>query len=165
MHEDGGALHGLVEDDRLDNRTKLIDLLSQLLFIAGPGHAAHHHSGTHYYRYAPVYPGAAYAPPPWKEDRVHRARYCSTLPDLRPAVDQVFYAEFTNYRYDRFGDYAGYDLARPPEYESIRERLRADLDEIAEKIRSREAVPAGPGHRRLPYEFLLPENVPNSVTI
>jgi arachidonate 15-lipoxygenase len=39
--EDGGNLRGLTDSGRLDDRAELVALLAQILFMAGPGHAAH----------------------------------------------------------------------------------------------------------------------------
>ena len=48
MSPDCGALVGLVPDERLDTVDKLVDLLAQVLFVAGPGHAAQHYSEMYY---------------------------------------------------------------------------------------------------------------------
>ena len=48
MSPDCGAIVGLVPDDRLDTVDKLVDLLAQVLFVAGPGHAAQHYSEMYY---------------------------------------------------------------------------------------------------------------------
>src|SRR4029453_5244601 len=110
-----GALREVVPGDRLDSREKLIALLAQVLFIAGPGHASQHFSANHYYRYAPAFAGAAYVPPPWRPELVTAARHRNTLPPIHTANKQVMYNSFTNFQYDVFGDYRRYRLGRLPQ--------------------------------------------------
>lgn len=155
----GGAVRELLPGGPLDTRRKLVDVLAQAIFTAGPGHAAQHFSSNHYYRYAPAFPGSAYAPPPWRADRAHRARFYNTLPPAVHASNQVRYNTFTNLHYDRFGDYHRYRLGRTPEARGPIERLQAALGEVERKIGSRQE------QRLLPYEFLLPSRVPNSANI
>jgi arachidonate 15-lipoxygenase len=155
----GGAVRGMLPDGRLDTRRKLVEVLAQVIFTAGPGHASQHFSSNHYYRYAPAFPASAYAPPPWSDDRAHRARLCNTLPPAVHASNQVRYNTFTNLQYDRFGDYHRYRLGRTAEARQPIERLQAALCEVESAIRARQE------QRLLPYEFLLPSRVPNSANI
>jgi arachidonate 15-lipoxygenase len=154
-----GAVRNLVEDGRLDDRGKLIDLLTQALFTAGPGHASQHYSSTYYYRYAPVFPGAAYRPPPWKPERLNEARFQNTLPPIRTAARQWSYNTFTSFRMSPFGHYGRSRLAR------LREARKA-IVELQEELRWVEAEIAQRNEQRpYPYEFLLPSRVPNSIHI
>jgi arachidonate 15-lipoxygenase len=159
MDPECGAVREMLPDERLDTRHKLVELLAQVIFTAGPGHASQHFSSNHYYRYAPAFPASAYVPPPWREDRAHRARLCNTLPPLAHASNQVRYNTFTNLHYDRFGDYRHHRLGRTPEARGPIERLQAALRGVESEIRTRQA------QRLLPYEFLLPSQVPNSTNI
>lgn len=159
VHEDGGRLREPVPGNALDTKQKLVDLLAQVLFIAGPGHASQHYTSTYYYRYAPVFPGAAYNPPPWRGELVHEARFLNTLPPIGTANRQFMYNTFLEYRYGKFGDYDGYALARLPEASGPIRRLRSKLAKLEEAIRNREK------HRMFPYDFLLPSRVPNSINL
>jgi arachidonate 15-lipoxygenase len=159
MDPQRGAVNGLVPDGDLDSTAKLADLLSQVIFTAGPGHASQHFPANHYYRHAPTFPGAAYVPPTRRQDRNHEARLRNALPPARSAARQWTYNSFTNYQYDRFGDYTGYDLATMPEAQRPIATLHTDLVEVENEIQRRQAA------RRYPYPFLLPSRVPNSVNI
>jgi arachidonate 15-lipoxygenase len=149
----------LVPGNRLDTRGKLVDLLAQVLFIAGPGHASQHYPSTHYYRYAPVFPGAAYSPPPWKGGLVHEARHRNTLPPIRSASRQFTYNTFLNYRYDAFGHYERHALGSLPQAKEPIRRLQERLAEVERDIEERGRT------RPLPYDFLRPSRVPNSINI
>jgi len=159
MDPQRGAVQELVPERRLDGKAKLVDLLAQVLFLAGPGHAAQHYSSNHFYRYPPAFPSAAYAPPPWREERIHEARYQGTLPPIRTASRQITYNTFTDYKYDRFGHYEGYRLGRVREAREPIARLRAALAGVEERIAARDAG------RPFSYPFLRPSLVPNSANI
>lgn len=154
-----GALRGMLPDDRLDTRRKLVDLLAQVLFLAGPGHASQHYAGAYYYRYSPAFPGGAYAPPAWQADLENEARWLQLLPPLRAARDQFIYNTFVQYRFDRFGHYDRYPLGRRPEAREPVRKLQAALAEVERTIAEREKT------RLLPYGFLRPSLVPNSANI
>jgi arachidonate 15-lipoxygenase len=154
-----GAVRGLVPGDTLDTRGKLIALLAQVIFIAGPGHASQHYSSNYFYRHPPSFPGAAYVPPVWVPDRLHEARYQNMFPPIRTAARQVMFNTFTNFKYDRFGDYGRYRLGEVPEAVGPIQRLRAALDVVEVEIVAANQT------RMLPYDFLLPSRVPNSVNI
>lgn len=159
MEKGRGAIRGLVPEDQLDTLGKLVDLLSQVIFTAGPGHAAQHFGGNFYHRYAPAFPAAAYAPPPWRGERSHEARFRNTLPPILTASNEVRYSTFTNLQYDRFGHYDRYALGRVEQAREPIARLQAALVQVERTIQDRQA------QRMLPYEFLLPSRVPNSINI
>jgi arachidonate 15-lipoxygenase len=154
-----GAVRNLVPAGRLDSRQKLVDLLAQVLFTAGPGHASQHYSADYYYRYTPAFPAAVYAPPPRKGESLDYARWLAMLPSIDQASDQFRSNTFTNFRYDHFGHYERFPLGTVPEAREPIARLRAALAEVEREIRQRQAA------RLFPYEFALPSRVPNSINI
>lgn len=154
-----GGVRGMLDGDRLESREQLVDVLAQVLFVAGPGHAAQHYSSSYYYRFSPAFPGAAWAPPPQSERDEHEALYYAASPPIRVARRQFTFNSFTDYRYDRFGDYRGYAIERSPQAWRPVHRLREDLEALEARIAGRLAA------RRWRYDFLLPSLVPNSVTI
>lgn len=159
VHPECGGLRNPVPGNALDTKEKLVALLAQVLFIAGPGHASQHYSSTYYYRYSPVFPGAPYHPPPWRRDLVHEARFQNTLPPIRTANRQFMYNTFLKYRHDSFGQYGRYPLGRLREATEPIARLQSRLHQIEATIRAR-------GKRReFPYRFLLPSRVPNSINL
>jgi arachidonate 15-lipoxygenase len=159
MHEEMGGLEELVEGGVLDTRKKLVDVLALVIFIAGPGHASQHFSQTYYYRHAPSFAASAYSPPPWHPERAHRGRFLNTLPPIGPAIQRFTYSTFGDLRFDRFADYSRYPLGSVHEAAGAIRRLHAELSSIETTIAAREK------ERFLPYGFLRPSQVPNSVNI
>lgn len=153
-----GAVRNLVAGDQLDSRRKLVELLAQVLFTAGPSHACQHFPADHYYRYTPAFPAAVYAPPRRKTDALDFATWLSMLPSIDRASDQFRSNTYTNFRYDRFGRYERYPLGSLPQAREPIARLQAALAEVEGVIAQRQAT------RLFPYEFALPSRVPNSVS-
>jgi arachidonate 15-lipoxygenase len=154
-----GAVRELVPGDRLDSRQKLVGLLAQVLFTAGPGHAAQHYSADYYYRFTPAFPAAAYVPPPRQTDPLDFAAWLSVLPSIDRASDQFRSNTYTSYRYDRFGSYGRFPLGSLPQAREPIARLQSALADVEATIEQRQAA------RLFPYEFGLPSRVPNSVNI
>jgi arachidonate 15-lipoxygenase len=168
---DRGAVNGLVPGDRLDSRQTLVDLLAQVLFTAGPGHAAQHYSADYFYRFTPAFPAAAYKPPPRcktpegagttavTDPPLNFATWLSMLPPIDRAALQFRSNTFTNYRYDRFGSYERFPLGRLPQAREPIARLHAALANVEAVIQQRQS------ERLFAYEFALPSLVPNSINI
>ena len=89
--------------DRLDSVEALIGMLAQFLFTAGPSHAAVHYPQTDYFTYVPMYPAAAYKPPPESSEPVTEKRILDTLPPFERGADQFQNNQIAFYRFDRFG--------------------------------------------------------------
>lgn len=156
--DDGGRLRlGLAGE--LEGRDVLVDLLAQFLFIAGPGHAAVHFPQTDHFTYVPAFPGAAYRPPPRDGEVIDAARIAATLPPFAVGVDQFQNNQMAFYRFDRFGDYAHYELGRVAAARPLVARLLAELAAIEREIERRNRA------RPRPYPYLLPRLVPNSINI
>lgn len=155
--EGGGQLRGMPA--RLETIDALKDLLAQFLFTAGPGHAAVHYPQTDYFTYVPMYPGAAYKPPPKPDEPITEARILETLPPIGPGADQFQNNQIAYYRFDRFGDYDSYALGRVAEAQPVIARLRDDLGRIEEAITARNRT------RPRPYRYMLPSLVPNSINV
>jgi arachidonate 15-lipoxygenase len=154
-----GAVRKLVPGDRLDSRQGLVGLLAQVLFTAGPGHAAQHFSADYYYRYTPAFPAAVYGPPPRAHDPLDFPSWLARLPAIDQASDQFRSNTFTAYRYDRFGSYGRFALGNLPQAREPIARLQAALADVERTIAGRQAM------RLFPYDFVLPSRVPNSVNI
>ena len=109
--KDGGALAGLEEIGAQHSREALAQLLTQVLFTAGPGHAAVHFSQPDFHSAPAAYPAAAWA-----------------LGHLGVA-------------------------------QAVLQRFSADLRAVEQVIVARNE------QRRVPYLYLLPSRVPNSVNL
>lgn len=154
--DDGGNLRGLAP---VDDVAGLRRLLAQVLFLAGPGHAAAHYPQSDAFAFAPTYPGAAALPPPAEGELVDARRVRATLPGLDGVVQQFLTNQIADYRFDRFGDYTAHALGQVALARAPIARLHTDLDRIERTIEARNR------QRRRPYLHLLPSRVPNSTNI
>ena len=154
-----GAVRNMVPDERLDTREKLVELLAQVLCIAGPYHSSQHYAGAYYNRQAAIFPSAAYLPPPTEPGERDFSRWWRMLPPIAVAAKQKAYNDFVEYRFDAFGHYDRYPLGRKAEVQPLIAALQASLERIEAKIESRQAG------RMLRYDFLKPSRVTNSANI
>lgn len=155
----GGALPGLGDMDATLSRDGLVRLLTQVLFTAGPGHAAVHFPQPDFHAVVGAYPAAPYAPPPRSLAEADAARHEAALPPVGPAVAQFRNALLAGFRYDTFGDYAGYPLGRLDVAQPALRAFRAELAAIEDAVGARNA------EREIPYEYLRPSRVPNSINL
>jgi arachidonate 15-lipoxygenase len=155
----GGRLAGLPGLAASETRGSLARLLGQILFTAGPGHAAVHFPQPDYHAAVAAYPAAAYAPPPRSREEATSERYDRTLPPVVRAASQFRNAQLAGFRYDQFGDYTRYRLGSLAAAQGAVQELRRSLRTIGETIDGRNR------ERPRPYPYLLPTQVPNSVTL
>ena len=156
---DGGRLRALTASGHLGTVAELCELLSQLLFTVGPGHAAVHYPQTDYFTYVPMMPGAAYRPPPLDGETITDGRIVETLPPISRGADQFQNNQIAYYRFDRFGDYSAYPLGKVDAAKPLIARLQSELMEVEAQIDARNRS------RPRPYLYLLPSLVPNSINV
>lgn len=158
------GLNGLASDGSLQSLDYLIEMVTQILFTAGPQHAAVNYAQFELMSYMPAVAGTLYAPPPPRSAVVSTAEDC--LPWFPPLDVGLYTLSFeyllTGVQYDRYGHYS--DDPRQPYFSDPRVKgLVADFHDalaLAEiEIRRRNQA------RPVPYPFLLPSQVPNSVSI
>ncbi len=148
-----GRLDGQAQLDR----PALARILSRILFIAGPGHAAHHFAEMYYCRFAPMYPAAAFRPPPCAPYEATEAYLADLLPPLGLAGEHFMYSDFGDYQFDVYGTYRDRRVLASPRLREAGLRFERRMREAEETIRRRNAI------RLLPYEILLPSAVPNVI--
>jgi len=155
-HEERGNLWPLLDPSgtRLD---AWIEAIARVIYIAGPGHAAHHFAEMHYCRYAPAYPGAAFAPPPRSEADATESQFLSMLPPIEVATEHHLFSDFGAHRWDCFGDYRGYPIESRPGASDHMARLSRSLREVEATIGHRNSG------RSMPYDLLMPSRVPNAI--
>jgi len=149
---------------RLDSLDYLIELVAQILYTAGPQHAAVNYAQYPLMSYMPSVAGTLYQAPPTRSTVLQQAE--DLLP-WYPPLDVGLYTLSFEYllsgvQYDRFGQYES--NPRAPYFQDPRVQLLvADLqDELALaeiEIRRRNRS------RPMAYEFQLPSRIPNSVSI
>ncbi|MGB1013062.1 MAG: lipoxygenase family protein, partial [Nannocystaceae bacterium] len=154
-----GNVNGLLNGEKLDSVAELTEILTILLFTAGPQHAAVHYPQTDYFTFIPAYPGAPYAPPSEQPTSLPPGQLLDSLPPIERAAEQFQTNQIANYRFDRFGHYDHYRLGRVRSATQIIADFQAGLQNIEVTITARNQT------RARPYTYLLPTNVPNSINI
>ncbi len=150
---DGASLRGVAPGRTADD---LAFVLQNILFTAGPYHAAVNYPQYGCMAFAPNQPLAIYAP--WPEKFTGDADLLAALPPFQQAVHQVEIMDLlTSYRHDRFGHYA--DELPLPWQRELNERFQGALAGVEVKIAARNKT------RRAPYPYMLPSLVPNSTSV
>ncbi|WP_089937704.1 lipoxygenase family protein [Candidatus Entotheonella palauensis] len=157
----GGNLHGIGTDGFIQNKKELINLVSVIMFHGSAEHALTNFPLGQVQMYAPCMPMSIYRPAPTRNDEVKtREDWLAYLPPLQVAVLQLtlgFIVGTTHYT--RLGFYMSDNFGDTPE---VAEKLRAfnsRLREIESEISSDNKV------RPMPYIYLLPSRIPQSVNI
>lgn len=149
---------------KIDSLDYLIQVVAQIIYIAGPLHASVNYAQYPLMSYMPSVAGTIYAPPPSRSIQLQSADDC-----LRwyPPLDVSLYTFSFEYllsgvQYDTFGYYS--DNPRMPYFtdkrvEELVANLHDDLALIEIEIRKRNR------DRPMEYPFQLPSQIPNSISI
>ncbi len=154
----GGNLAGLFS---AMDRANLVEALTLAIYTGGPGHSAMHFPMFDLYTYAPAGCESAFAPPPTSAAEGSTLRFRRTLPAPRVALENFYQVEIGHFRYDVFGRFDEYAIAKLDRAAPAVAKLQADLAALAAAIEARERV--APERRTYPY--LHPSLVTNSVNI
>jgi arachidonate 15-lipoxygenase len=149
---DFGATPGHIE-----SRRDLVDILTMVIWTAGPEHAVVNFAQKDHQAFLPANPLAGYTPEP--RGHAHtEADWLAHLPPLDVAVQQFCVMTFLgSVRHSVLGDY-GKDFQNTPA-ESAYLKLKSDLAQIEREIVQRNK------RRRHPYEYLQPSLIPNSTNV
>lgn len=158
---DGGRVTDFGENSegKILTRDYLKQLVSMLIFKAGPEHAAVNFPQKELMSYVPNMPLAAFAPPPTVTTGLTEEDYIAMLPPLDAANMQldtgfllggVLHTELGQYGRHYFKD---------PRIEPALERFQKRLAEIEQEITDRNST------RMIEYPYLLPSRVPQSINI
>jgi arachidonate 15-lipoxygenase len=149
---------------RLDSLDYLIQMVSLIIYTAGPQHANVNYAQYPMMSYLPSVAGTAYAPPPTSATVADaEAEYLKVLAPLDVALYQLSFGYLlSSVQYDTFGVYS--DNPRRPYFadqkaEAASIDFRLALARIEAEIRKRNES------RPLPYENQLPSMIPNSISI
>ncbi len=149
---------------RLESFDYLVDMVSLIVYTAGPQHANVNYAQYPLMSYLPSVSGSAYAPPPaGTTPAVSPDALLALLPPVDVALYQVAFGYLlSSVQYDVFGTYSD-NPRRPyfaePRAEAVNVDFRMALATIEAEIRTRNRT------RPLPYENQLPSMIPNSISI
>jgi arachidonate 15-lipoxygenase len=142
---------------QIAGRADLIDVLTMIIWTAGPQHAAVNFAQKDHMAFLPANPLAGYTEEPRGYGHTE-ADWLSHLPPLDVAVQQFCVMTFLgSVRHTVLGDYRS-DFASTPvagAHALLRDELGSAEVEIAARNRRRER----------PYEYLRPSLIPNSTNI
>jgi arachidonate 15-lipoxygenase len=159
VSDQGGRLKNFGEDasGAIQTLSYLIDAVSSVIFTASAQHAAVNFSQSELMSYAPAFPLALYSPAPTSFEE--QGNFMSMLPSVDRAQTQievlgllgsVYYTQLGQYNKGHFKD------AKVMSYlGQFQNQLRDIENEISKKNFS----------RLMPYKFLLPSQIPQSINI
>jgi arachidonate 15-lipoxygenase len=159
MSPEGGGIKKLVSDGKLDTLAKLIEVVTQIIFIAGPQHAAVNYSQYDYLAFCANIPLAGYQSPPKASEEVDMDYILRLLPPQAQATYQLeIMHTLTAFQFNRFGYPSRNDFPDQRTY-PILAVFQAKLKAIENEIDRRNST------RITPYIFLKPSRIPNSINI
>jgi len=155
---DGGAVRdfGLTPGE-INDRTDLAEILTMVIWTAGPQHAAVNFTQLEHLSYLPANPLAGFTEEPRGRDHT-LDDWLANLPPLDVAVQQLCLMNFLgSVRSTTLGDYED-DFKNTPVADGLR-GFRLDLSAAEDEVTQR--------NRRRPhaYEYLRPSLIPNSTNI
>ena len=157
-----GRLQNFGEDRQGQIKTKdyLVKALSTIIFTASAQHAAVNFAQKTYMMYVPGFPLARYLQPPTSLQG--RESFIEGLPSLSQAQSQIdiLYLLGSVY-YTKLGDYSVGAFPENAQLEAALAKFKENLKSATVTIKQRNQNP----ERLIPYEFLLPANIPQSINI
>ncbi|RCJ27372.1 hypothetical protein A6S26_13175 [Nostoc sp. ATCC 43529] len=160
ISQQGGRLQNFGEDASGTIKTLdyLIDAVSTIIFTASAQHAAVNFAQGELMTYAPAFPLASYSPAPTNPDE--QGDFMSMLPPIEQAKTQlkVTYLLGSVY-YTQLGQYSNSYFKSKPQISSALATFQNQLKGIEKEITQRNRT------RIMPYKFLLPSQIPQSINI
>jgi arachidonate 15-lipoxygenase len=158
---DGGRMRGIgarTAEGRAAfvTRAQLIETVTLIIFTASAQHAAVNAPQYPLMSYAPEAPLARYAPAPTRKGGAGDADYLAQLPSLAVA-QTLINVNFVlgSMRYTTLGQYGFFHFHDA--------RVKAPLARFQDQLRDIEATIEARNRNRIPYPFLLPSSIPQSI--
>jgi len=145
---------------RLERQEDLVKLLTSIIYTASVGHATANFQQYDEYGWTPNKPLALRGDPPRDKSHVHTEKdVLDALPDMSHTLQAIWFGEFLSQRLtNSLGDFETQYIYDPEALEVLDE-FRGKLEVVSGQIKESNS------HRSPPYEYLLPERVPNSIAI
>jgi arachidonate 15-lipoxygenase len=163
ISESGGRLQNFGEDASGSIKTLdyLIHVVTTIIFTASAQHAAVNFPQSELMSYTPAYPLAVYSPAPTSIDQP--GNFLNILPSLDQAKNQlkVCYLLGSVY-YTQLGQYSIASFKSNQQIYSALLTYQKQLQDIEQEITHRNRTNSA---RLLPYKFLLPSQIPQSINI
>ena len=155
---------GELEDGQIQTLDYLIDATTLIIFTASAQHAAVNFPQKEIMSYAPAVPLAGYQPSSLVKSEVREQDYLNLLPPLEQAQAQlnlvyllgsVYYTQLGHYEDNYFQDSS---------VQTALQKFKIKLQEIETVILERN-LNSSKDEYPLPYEYLLPSKIPQSINI
>ncbi|MFN6562361.1 MAG: lipoxygenase family protein [Nostoc sp. ChiSLP01] len=160
ISQQGGRLQNFGEDASGTIKTLdyLIDAVSTIIFTASAQHAAVNFAQGELMTYAPAFPLASYSPAPTSLDE--QGDFMSMLPPIDQAKTQLKVTYLLGSVYHtQLGQYSNSYFKSKPQISSALATFQNQLKGIEKEITQRNRT------RIMPYKFLLPSQIPQSINI
>ncbi len=159
---DGGRVENFGEDSQgqIKTRDYLVKAVSTIIFTASAQHAAVNFSQKTYMMYVPAFPLARYQMPPTSIEE--QESFMQGLPSLSQALEQINTLYLLgSVNYTKLGNYYASAFPENEQLQAALKKFQENLSKAATTINDRNRS----SERLMPYEFLLPENIPQSINI
>lgn len=147
----GGNVRGLLEGAQLETRAELTEILTQVLFVAGPLHALAHYGSAAQLQNVDENPSFLTDNPLSAID--------GSEPGPLVAMHQYTRVIGTNAVHDRLGDFSRHTFGARAEAQSLIRAFQGELRNVEEIISSRNT------QRFAPFIHFLPSRIPNGITV
>lgn len=158
--EGGCGLLGLpFENGRLSSVDELVALITTLIFTSSVVHAAVNFPQYDTYGFPPNYPSMLKGTPPKNKNPLTEKDILDALPDKSNILDSMIITKLLSDKsVNSLGDFE-VTYTYDPSAVKIVEEFREDLRSISEKIHKRNEK------LEKKYDYLLPEDIPNSISV
>ncbi|GAX38449.1 lipoxygenase family protein [Nodularia sp. NIES-3585] len=160
---EGGRLQNFGDDGqgRIKTLDYLVKAVSTIIFTASAQHAAVNFPQKELMMYTPAFPLARYLPAPI--DPQQPENFINGLPPLMQALNQINLLYLLgSIHYTNLGNYSA-SAFTDPNVTTALNKFQANLKDIEEQIHQRNSNSTH--DRIIPYEFLLPTKIPQSINI
>jgi arachidonate 15-lipoxygenase len=159
---DGGGGKGM--PPQIDTLEQLVEIVTTVIFTCGPQHAAVNFAQYEYMTFVPNMPFASYG----KFDKAGeftKKDFMQFLPPSKQAARQVSVAFIlSSFRYDRLGHYAPAFL--DSFLEVMRDKVEVEVTKFQQSLSAVEVeIDRRNQNRTVPYIYLKPSLIPNSISI
>ncbi|MBD2596876.1 lipoxygenase [Nostoc spongiaeforme FACHB-130] len=162
VSQQGGRLQNFGEDvsGTIKTLEYLIQVATTVIFTASAQHAAVNFPQGNLMTYTPAFPLAGYSSAPTSDQQSDLMNF---LPPLSQAKDQLKLTYLLgSVYYTRLGQYSNSYFHSQPQIKAALFTFQTELKDIEAEINRRNRLNSA---RIMPYEFLLPSRIPQSINI
>ncbi|KAJ8313748.1 hypothetical protein KUTeg_008309 [Tegillarca granosa] len=147
------------ENGKFQTLDDLIITLTCIVYTCSVGHAAANFQQYDMYGYPPAYPAYMAGRPPTNKDPLTEADIMNALPDKPTTLDIMIVTKILSTKGTKsLGDFEVQYIVDPQALKIV-EEFKEDLKAAGKTIEQLN------NERNRPYEYLVPENIPNAISI